>query len=262
MSYHECQRIDYDRIATRYDADRHRAKSVDLDLVAYLNGRAGPSAENIAVLDVGCGTGNQLVADRDCFPGVRLVGLDLFHGMLREAAGKTDCIGWVQGDGAQLPFASRSFDYVSSQFSFHHVRDKTSMLREVFRVLRPDGRFVMVNVDPWGMPGWAVYRYFPTAWDQDQVDFCPVREIERLLRRSGFERIETTVDHSEREQDPVEFARDMRRRVVSQVALLSETDYAAGLRRVEDELLRDARRELPVPSELCIVKITADKEYT
>ena len=146
MSHHERQRVDYDWIATRYDADRYRGKTVDPDLVTYLERRSGSRVDRVAVLDVGCGTGNQLVADCACLPRLHLVGLDLFYGMLREAAGKAAHIDWAQGDGARLPFAGGSFDYVTNQFSFHHVQDKASMLRDVFRVLRPGGRFVIPNL--------------------------------------------------------------------------------------------------------------------
>ena len=117
------------------------------------------------------------------------------------AARKTDRVAWVQGDGARLPFVGASFDYVSNQFSFHHVRDKASMLHEVFRLLRTGGRFVMTNIAPREMPGWAVYRYFPEAWERDLADFTPPKGIELLLEQVGFARIETVLDHSELEQD-------------------------------------------------------------
>ena len=259
MSHHERQRVDYDRIAERYDADQYRDKRVDPDLVRFLEERA-VNADTLAVLDVGCGTGNQLVADRAHVAGGRLVGLDLFHGMLCQAAEKTDRVAWVQGDGARLPLVSASFDYVSNQFSFHHVRDKASMLHEVFRVLRTGGRFVMTNIAPREMPGWAVYRYFPVAWERDLADFAPRKEIELLLGRAGFARVETVLDHSELEQDPADFAQAVRLRVVSQVALLGEAAYAAGLQRLEAELQQAGERADPIPSELCLVKITADKE--
>lgn len=259
MSYHERQRVDYDRIAEQYDADQFRDKQVDPDLVRFLEERA-LSADTLAVLDVGCGTGNQLVADRAHVAGGRLVGLDLFHGMLCQAAGKTDRVAWVQGDGARLPFVSASFDYVSNQFSFHHVRDKASMLHEVFRVLRTGGRFVMTNIAPREMLGWAVYHYFPAAWEHDLADFAPRKEIELLLGQAGFSRVEAVLDHSEVEQDPENFAQAVRLRVVSQVALLDEAAYAAGLQRLETELRQAGGRAGPIRSEVCLVKITADKE--
>lgn len=55
-------RVDYDSIADRYDATPHREKSVDPELAAFLAGRASP--ETLSLLDIACGTGNQLVANR------------------------------------------------------------------------------------------------------------------------------------------------------------------------------------------------------
>jgi ubiquinone/menaquinone biosynthesis C-methylase UbiE len=51
----------------------------------------------------------------------------------------------VQAEGAVLPFRAESFDFISCQFAFHHLPDKTRMLREVFSMLRQGGRFVIRN---------------------------------------------------------------------------------------------------------------------
>ena len=49
MSHHKGQRVDYDRIATRYDANSYRGKAVDSELVAYLERRTGLGTEKVAV---------------------------------------------------------------------------------------------------------------------------------------------------------------------------------------------------------------------
>jgi ubiquinone/menaquinone biosynthesis C-methylase UbiE len=259
VSYRESQRLDYDRIADRYDVDHYRGKDLDPDLVAFLAERSG-SGVPCSVLDVGCGTGNQLVVDQAHVPEARLVGLDLFHGMLCQARIKSAHVAWVQGDGARLPLRAGSFDYVTNQFSFHHIRDKASMLREVYRVLRPQGRFVMINIAPREMPGWAMYRFFPAAWERDLADFLPIAEIESLLRGVGFARVDIERDHLDLEQDLGDLVQAARLRVVSQVALLSEVDYSAGISRLEAELQKAGGRAVSVPSVLCLVKINADKE--
>jgi ubiquinone/menaquinone biosynthesis C-methylase UbiE len=111
--------VDCDAVAAVYDAHPLRRKEPDPHLAEFLKGRtAGP----VAVLDIGCGTGNQLVADlalidgRDAgAPGEsRLVGLDPFAGMLRVARAKSRRILWVQGDGMRLPFADASQPRASS----------------------------------------------------------------------------------------------------------------------------------------------------
>ncbi|OGG56516.1 MAG: hypothetical protein A3F84_15725 [Candidatus Handelsmanbacteria bacterium RIFCSPLOWO2_12_FULL_64_10] len=158
-------RVNYDAIADSYDAHPFRKKDADPDLLAFLKERPGTGP--LSILDIGCGTGNQLVADHPCVPTARLIGLDRFKGMLRQAQKKSRDIRWIQGDGAGLPFKDESFDFITSQYSFHHVQDKRSLISEIFRALRPGGRFVLTNISPRDMPGWLIYRFFPAAWEKE-----------------------------------------------------------------------------------------------
>lgn len=51
-------------------------------------------------------------------------------------------------EGQRLPFKNRSFDLVFSEFVFEHLPDPHSALREINRVLRPGGSFVVVVPNP------------------------------------------------------------------------------------------------------------------
>lgn len=59
-------------------------------------------------------------------------------------------------DGEHLPFQNESFDLVISLANFHHVSAKLNILREVNRVLRLRGRFILVDVSD----NTPVQRYF------------------------------------------------------------------------------------------------------
>src|SRR5688572_20466988 len=65
------------------------------------------------VLDVGCGTGivARLVRQR-CGPDTDITGVDLNHEMISLAGSLAPDIKWQQGNAAELPFSSRSFDLV------------------------------------------------------------------------------------------------------------------------------------------------------
>ncbi len=247
--------VDYDAIAQRYDENPHRTRDVDDALLAFVEERKKGNAARI--LDVGCGTGNQLAANLTRVDASCMVGLDRSGGMLQRARGKSPAIPWVRGDAAWLPFRDGSFDFVTSQFSFHHVQGKASMLAEVHRVLRRGGRFVLTNITPWGMKGSWIYRYFPAAWELDIRRYLPEADVEKLMAQAGFTSIDVETRHEPHEKRLADFLDIVRERAISHFAAISEEAYAAGVQRMEAELDADSGR--CVASEVCFIKIVADK---
>ncbi len=107
------------------------------------------------VLDLGCGTGDLAVAvARLSRGGLEVVGLDYSQPMLDMARKKADRRGveglvFVHGDAANLPFPDGHFDCVGIAFAFRNLTYRNPLaqraLGEVLRVLRPGGRFVIVE---------------------------------------------------------------------------------------------------------------------
>ncbi len=251
-------RTDYDLIAHEYDDQPYRQKGVDEHLLEFAS--AHPPSGRLAVLDLGCGTGNQLVANRDAFPDALMVGLDLFAGMLGQAQKKGGKIHWVRCDGATPPFADRSFHFISNQFSFHHVDDKAEMLRQVHRILKPGGRFVMTNVCPREMEDFLVYRYFPGAREQDLQDFLPFRDIVHLMEVVGFRNIDVELRRWRHDQDLRDFAAwTKQRHACSQLIAISDEDYAAGRDRLAREIAAAGDNPIPVVEESCLAVISGNR---
>ncbi|MGH3822163.1 MAG: class I SAM-dependent methyltransferase [Pseudonocardiaceae bacterium] len=103
------------------------------------------------VLEVGCGSAPcaRWLSEQ----GARVIGLDLSAGMLRyalDAATETGIsVPLVQADATRLPFADGSFDLVCSAFgAVPFVADSAAVMREVARVLRPDGRWIFAVTHP------------------------------------------------------------------------------------------------------------------
>jgi ubiquinone/menaquinone biosynthesis C-methylase UbiE len=250
-------RIDYDAIAPLYDGQPHRAKAIDDELVAFIAQRG--SADPLSILDVACGTGSQLVANRSIVPHARLVGLDRSGGMLRQAQSRMPDIGWIQADGAALPFRPGSFDFVTCQFGFHHVRDKTALLQAIHRVLRADGRFVMRNVCPQAQPDWLYYEYFPEARTLDLEDFWPVERIVTTMEAAGFAAVTAGQKHLRLDQDLRQWLDTVRRRDTdSQLMAISDRAYEAGIRRLERELARAAAPRTRT-HHVCLLTVRGDR---
>src|SRR5215471_11114014 len=104
-------RVNYDAIAHLYDRQPYREKTVDPELLAFVAQRTPMAA--LSMLDVGCGTGNQVVANRTVVPHAHWVGVDRSLGMLRQAQPKATDLAWIQADSATLPFQAQSFDFIT-----------------------------------------------------------------------------------------------------------------------------------------------------
>jgi len=252
------QRVNYDLIADLYD-EPGRGYDTDINLVELLNQKVGQQPSQCRVLDMGCGTGKQLTANHNRFPGIQAVGLDLFHGMLLQARKRCAGIHWVQGDNTSPPFANDSFDYITNQFSYHHVQDKNKMLTATFRILKPGGRFVITNLDPWSMLGWIVYTYIPTSRQRDLADFLPVYELTGPMQKIGFCNIRTRYKHSRSEENLYDFLQyAAQRHRTSQLMAIQDSDYQEGISQLK-ECVRKLGKESRISSELCLVWVIGDK---
>lgn len=250
-------RVNYDLIAHLFDKGPYRAKSADPELLAFIADHTVSDA--LSILDIGCGTGSQLVANRTVVPHGRLIGLDRSLGMLRQAQLKARDIGWVQADGAMLPFQARVFDFVTCQHALHHVRDKACMLGSVFRVLRPGGRLVIYSLCPQESADWLYYEYFPEAYPIDLADFWPTESIIAVLETAGFMAVTAERRHLHYEQNMQEWLKAVRRRdITSQLMVISDAAYAAGLRRLEEGLV-DGSAPPTRADHLCLVTIRAER---
>ncbi len=250
-------RADYDAVAPLYDSQPGRARAVDPEFLAFVAQRTAAGAPS--ALDIGCGTGNQLVANRTTAPSARLVGVDRSSGMLRQARPKAPDIAWVRADAALLPFPALSFDFVSCQFAFHHFRAKAGMLREAFRVLRSGGRFVLRNLCPQESADWLCYRYFPEARIADLKDFWPPEAVTAVMEGAGFTAVTADYEHLRREQNLSAIIEIVRRRdTCSQLLAIPDDAYEAGVRRLERKLADGSAPQL-CADHLCLLTIRGDK---
>jgi demethylmenaquinone methyltransferase/2-methoxy-6-polyprenyl-1,4-benzoquinol methylase len=167
------------------------------------------------ILDIGCGTGDltfQLEDSSENDPTI--FGLDFSDEMIRDARKKklirNSKIIFIKGDVANLPFSNSSVDCITASFSFRNLVYKNpkseDYLKEILRVLKPEGRFVIIeSSQPQSyilrelfhfyalkfvpLIGWVVsrqrgaYQYLGTS----MANFPNPDEVTRLLKRNGFQ---------------------------------------------------------------------------
>lgn len=107
------------------------------------------------VLDLACGTATLSILLKQKQPKAQIVGIDGDSKILEIARTKARKAGleiqFVEGMSFDLPYTNESFDRVTSSLFFHHLtrENKEKTLREVRRVLKPNGEF---HVADWGLP--------------------------------------------------------------------------------------------------------------
>jgi SAM-dependent methyltransferase len=96
------------------------------------------------LLETAAGTGIVTEALAQALPGVTIVATDLNQPMLDHAATKPGLsrVQFRQADAAKLPFDNEAFDAVVCQFGAMFFPDRPAAFREVYRVLKPGGRFL------------------------------------------------------------------------------------------------------------------------
>ena len=158
-SYYERSRLGY-RLVHSDQGAMHMALNPDgvFDRAGY-EGQAGLVAQRLPasardVLELACGNGYNLRLLAARHPEHRFVGIDLVGAQVRRAnralAGLPRAHA-VVGDFHALPFADATQDAVFVVESLCHATDLPRALAEVARVLRPGGRFVVV--DGWRAEG-------------------------------------------------------------------------------------------------------------
>ncbi|NNK78477.1 MAG: methyltransferase domain-containing protein [Litoreibacter sp.] len=99
--------------------------------------------EPARVLDLCCGQGN--VTEALLHAGFQAIGADFSATMLAHARERLPRGEFVEADAQDLPFEDATFDAVTCSFGLMHVPDQPQALREIRRVLGPEGRFIMTS---------------------------------------------------------------------------------------------------------------------
>jgi len=178
-------------------------------LVARAEVRAGERA-----LDLAAGTGDVAVAVAAA--GATTIGLDITHRMLqlahlRQGAGRPGNarpVEFITGDMASLPFASSSFDLVTTSYGLRNVPDLDAAIDEIARVVKPGGRLLSLDFNRPENPavravylrylslvgsslGWLLhrdpdtYRYIPESIKR----YPGAHGVAARLAARGFERV-------------------------------------------------------------------------
>ena len=187
-----------------------------------------------SALEIGCGSGLyalHLAKRFDC----RITGLDLNpHGIgsatqLAAATGLDTVAQFQQCDASEpLPFDDSIFDAAFSNDALCHISARPTLLKEIFRVLRPGARLLFSDALILG--GIVSHEELATRSSIGPYFFSPPGENERLLAAAGFSLLSTT-DTSEQAALIAQRWHDARERRRHRLITLEGPDRFDGLQR-------------------------------
>ena len=209
----------FTQIAPRYDLLNHL---LSLQLDRLWRARTARRLKfifdrpNALVLDLCCGTGDLALALAHAGKA-RIIGADFAHPMLVRAKEKTagqappanqsaaSPIPFFEADALRLPFASASFDLVTSAFGFRNLANYEAGLREIQRVLKPGGAIAILEFTepPEGLWGdfyrWYFCKVLPKiggliSGQQSAYTYLP-KSVARFFRPSELAALLSTVGY-------------------------------------------------------------------
>lgn len=189
----------FTRQASGFESERMSFSRADY--LSYTVSRIAP-VKTDAVLEVAAGT---CACGRAIAPYVAgVVCLDMTPAMLAVGRAEAEKAGldnmtFVLGDAAELPLPDGGFDVVLSRLAFHHFPDTEHPFAEMVRVLRPDGRLVLIDMEA---------AETPLRETEDRIeqmrDASHVRNLSRAEMRALYERHGLRVECCEAAHIPVD----------------------------------------------------------
>lgn len=103
----------------------------------------------LTCLDLCTGTGDLAKILKEKYLEVKIIGVDFSEKMLEIARGKCKKhpdIEFLEADCTNLPFNNESFDLCLISFGLRNIEDMEKALKEIYRVLRPGGIFINIDL--------------------------------------------------------------------------------------------------------------------
>lgn len=152
------------------------------------------AASGEVFLDLGCGQGRDVLRAAGLVGSTgRAIGIDMTEAMLAAARQRVppflENVSFVRSDLAALDLPDATADVVISNCTINHAPDKAAVYKEIYRVLKPGGRFVVSDViADRELP--ASVRNDPAAWAACYGGAIPEEQYRAAIGEAGFAVVE------------------------------------------------------------------------
>jgi ubiquinone/menaquinone biosynthesis C-methylase UbiE len=146
-------------------------------------------------------------------------------------------------------------DYIKSRFAFHHCTEKEKAVKEMHRILKPNGKLSIENLNHEYMRYSWVYKYFPSSVGLDNERFPEMHGYYKLLENNGFKIIDINIKVVVKKFNYKDIIEEVKNRDMSQLRIITEEEYMRGLNEMEG----DSKNNENIIGDLAIIKIYGEK---
>lgn len=135
----------FDEVASSWDGMRNDFFSNEVRMIAY---KTANIEEGKVAADIGSGTG--FISEGLINNNIKVIAVDQSEEMLNLLKSKFyyyKDLKCIQGIGEDIPIKDNSVDYVFANMFLHHVEDPSIAIKEMNRILKPDGKLVITDLD-------------------------------------------------------------------------------------------------------------------
>lgn len=196
--------------------------------------KSGRISSRSHVLELGCGLGHLsgMIART---AGAKVFASEDSHILLEKAKAIEPDVVFIQGYGSTIPLQEAFFDAILIHQTSFHSGTLTKILSSAERVLKKDGRLLVLAETHEQMLGRITARYFPTLAQTDTARYPDAPELVGKAADSGFTSCGATVFGEGYVSMNLSFLHRVRSFGHAMLNLIGSLEYAEGLMRLEED---------------------------
>lgn len=151
----------------------------------------------LRLLDIACGTGKFAIKFAKFSENIKVDGVDISQNMIKTANKKLKKkniknIRFQVGDSEKLPYDDNTFDVAICTHAFHHFPNKRKALAEMYRVLKPEGKLLIIDGSRDIILGQFIFGLIIKLYEKT-IYHTLKHELQHELKLKGFKEIKQKI---------------------------------------------------------------------